>query len=263
MKETLEFQGKNALVTGIGSGIGLQTARQLADHGARIVGLDRNKEKLDAAIASLKVTEHKHVELVKDLRTAAAARSAVGDALKHVDYLDIVVNAAGVCAFTKMNEISETEYDEMMDVNVRALFFISIAAAESMKAPRGGRIINLGSNAGRKGRALSAHYAASKAAVKSITESLALAYGSRNVGVNTVCPGPIDTPMWEGNFRGLKAITGKEPREFWETWRQQTPLGRIGTVEDVASLICFLASSGGSFVNGQEINVCGGFMLNS
>jgi NAD(P)-dependent dehydrogenase (short-subunit alcohol dehydrogenase family) len=99
--------------------------------------------------------------------------------------------------------------------------------------------------------------------VKNISESLALAYGSKNVSVNTVCPGPTDTPMWEVNFKGLKSITGKEAKEFWEQWRQQTPLGRIGTTEDVANLICFLASEKGSFINGQEINVCGGFMLTS
>ncbi|HLF20419.1 MAG TPA: SDR family oxidoreductase [Bacteroidota bacterium] len=258
-----EFEGKNALVTGIGSGIGLETARQLAEQGARIIGVDRNKEKLEDTVLSLPNPGLSHVKIAKNLRTASAAKSVVPEALGHVEYLDIVVNAAGVCYFTKMNEISEEEYNDVMDVNVRALFFVSIAAAESMKAPRGGKIINLGSNAGRKGRALSAHYAASKAAVKNITESLALAYGTKKVAVNTVCPGPTDTPMWEGNFKGLKAITGKDANEFWEIWKQQTPLGRIGKVEDVANLICFLASEKGSFINGQEINVCGGFMLTS
>ncbi|MBI4417588.1 MAG: SDR family oxidoreductase [Ignavibacteriales bacterium] len=252
-----------ALVTGIGSGIGLETARRFAAMGARVVGVDRNEQKLKEAIRSLNPTGQPHVGLLKDLRLVDTARSVVPEALQVVGYLDIVVNAAGVCYFTKMEEISAEEFDEVMEVNVRALFFISVAAAESMKTPRGGHIINLGSNAGRKGRALSAHYAASKAAVKNITESLALAYGSRNVAVNTVCPGPTDTPMWEGNFRGLKAITGKDPKDFWETWKNQTPLGRIGTVADVANLICFLASEEGSFINGQEINVCGGFMLTS
>lgn len=260
---TLEFAGKNALVTGIGSGIGLQTARQLAEGGARIVGVDFNEQKLNEAVSSLTRHELPHVGLVKDLRSAAVAKSVVSETLTHVDYIDIVVNAAGVCYFTKFNEISEEEYNNVMDVNVRALYFISVAAAESMKAPRGGRIINLGSNAGRKGRAISSHYAASKAAVKNITESLALAYGSKQVAANTVCPGPTDTPMWESNFKGLKAITGKDPDELWDAWKKQTPLGRIGKPEDVANLICFLVSEKGSYINGQEINVCGGFMLAS
>lgn len=258
-----EFEKKNALVTGIGSGIGLETARQLARGGARVIGVDRNKSKLDEVVASLTQQAEPHVKMVRDLRSSDAAKSVIPDSLAEVGYIDIVVNAAGVCYFTKLGEISEEEYNEVMDVNVRALFFIGVAAAESMKTPRGGKIINLGSNAGRKGRALSAHYAASKAAVKNITESLALAYGPNNVAVNTVCPGPTDTPMWDGNFKGLKKITGKGPDEFWAQWKQQTPLGRIGKVDDVANLICFLASERGSFINGQEINVCGGFMLTS
>jgi NAD(P)-dependent dehydrogenase (short-subunit alcohol dehydrogenase family) len=258
-----EFGKKTALITGIGGGIGLETAQQLAGSGCRIVGVDRNERKLKEAMGSLKPASGNHVGLLRNLRTMNEVRSVVPDALKQVEYVDIVVNAAGVCYFTKMAEVSEEEYNDVMDVNVRALYFIAVDAAESMKSPRGGRIINMGSNAGRKGRAFSAHYAASKSAVKSISESLALAYGSRNVTVNTVCPGPIDTPMWEVNFKGLKSITGKEPKEFWEQWKQQTPLGKIGTTADVANLIVFLASDKGSFVNGQEINVCGGFMLNS
>lgn len=256
------LKDKTALVTGIGSGIGLETARRLASNGTRIVGVDRNERRLQEALSTLAAGKP-HVGVLKDLRSADEARAVVPEALKAAGYLDIVVNAAGMCYFTKLNETTVEEYNEVMDVNVRALFFIAVAAAESMKPPRGGRIINLGSNAGRKGRALSAHYAASKAAVKNISESLALAYGGNMVSVNTVCPGPIDTPMWEGNFKGLKHITGRDPQEFWETWRKQTPLGRIGTPADVANMICFLASDAGSFINGQEINVCGGFMLMS
>lgn len=258
-----EFEKKTAVVTGIGGGIGQEAAQQLASLGCRIVGVDRNEARLKGAMSSLTPVSAPHVGLLKNLRTMKDVRSVIPEAVKTVGYVDIVVNAAGVCYFTKMAEVSEEEYNDVMDVNVRALYFIAVDAAESMKSPRGGRIINLGSNAGRKGRAFSAHYAASKSAVKSITESLALAYGSRNVAVNTVCPGPIDTPMWEVNFKGLKSITGKEPKEFWEQWKQQTPLGKIGTTTDVANLIVFLASEKGSFVNGQEINVCGGFMLNS
>ena len=260
---TKELEGKTALVTGVGSGIGLETARQLSALGARIVGVDRNEPRLKDALTSLAPATQPHRGILKDLRTAPAAKSVIPEAFGEARYIDIVVNAAGVCYFTRMAEISEEEFDEVMEVNVRALFYIGVAAAEAMKAPRGGRIINIGSNAGRKGRAVSAHYSASKAAVKNITESLALAYTGRNISVNTVCPGPVDTPMWEENFRGLKKITGKDPMDFWGQWTQQTPVGRIGTPADVANLICFLASEKGSFVNGQEINVCGGFMLNS
>jgi NAD(P)-dependent dehydrogenase (short-subunit alcohol dehydrogenase family) len=263
MTGPLEFRGRTALVTGAASGIGAETARRLAEGGARIVGVDRNGKTLRTRVAALPVHDPPHVVMEKDLRSADAARQVVPEAMAACGSLDIVVNAAGVCYFTPLGEISDDEYDEVMNVNVRALFLISVAAAEAMDPTKGGRIINLGSNAGRKGRPLSAHYAASKAAVKNISESLALAYGGKKVAVNTVCPGPTVTPMWDGNFQGLARITGKPAQEFWELWSRQTPLGRVGTTEDVANLICFLASDSASFITGQEINVCGGFMLTS
>jgi len=256
------MKDKVALITGAASGIGRATAEVFAERGARIIGLDRDAGHLQEVIAGLPKGERGHIALVKDLRSAEVAQSVVPDVLEKAGGLDIVVNAAGMCYFTRMNEISIEEYNEVMDVNVRALFLISVAAAEAMSS-KGGKIINLGSNAGRKGRALSAHYAASKAAVKNITESLALAYGPNRITVNTVCPGPTVTPMWDGNFEGLKKITGKQPEEFWETWSRQTPLGRVGQPADVVELICFLASDGGGYITGQEINVCGGFMLTS
>ncbi len=260
---TYDFKNKVALITGAASGIGFAAAKQFAEGGARIVGVDRNGERLKNLLSALPRNGQPHVAIEKDLRLVAEAQAVVPEAMQFTGRLDIVVNAAGVCYFTKMNEITPEEYNEVFDVNVRALFFISVAAAETMDASRGGRIINVGSNAGRKGRAWSAHYAASKAAVKNITESLALSYGSKNISVNTVCPGPTKTPMWETNFKGLKAITGKDPEEFWHMWSRQTPLGRVGRPADVANVICFLASEKGGFINGQEINVCGGFMLTS
>lgn len=258
-----EFQGKTILVTGAASGIGAATARRLAGEGARVAAVDRNGETLRSLISSLPADGLPHVLLQKDLRSSRSAQQVVPEILAMVGTLSGVVNAAGVCYFTPMMDITPEEYDDVMDVNVRALFFVSVAAAEAMAGSGGGRIINLGSNAGRKGRALSAHYAASKAAVKNITESLALAYGQKNIAVNTVCPGPTDTPMWKGNFEGLHRITGRSPREFWTQWSQQTPLGRVGMPDDVVNLICFLLSDRASFITGQEINVCGGFMLTS
>jgi NAD(P)-dependent dehydrogenase (short-subunit alcohol dehydrogenase family) len=261
--ETYDFGDRVAVVTGAASGIGRATAEQLARGGARIVAVDRNRERLEELVRSLPVKTSTHIALTRDIRSGEAARELIPEILKRTEVLDILVNSAGVCHFNRMETISLEEWDEVLEIDVRSLYFISVGAAEAMDAARGGRIINLGSNAGRKGRALSAHYAAAKAAVVNITESLALAYGSRNITANTVCPGPTDTPMWDGNFRELQAITGKQPAEFREIWSKQTPLGRIGTTEDVANLIAFLASDRAAFITGQEINVCGGFMLTS
>jgi len=258
---TYDFSGKVAFVTGAASGIGEATAKRFAEEGARVVAIDRNEEKVKALVSSLPANASGHIALVKDLRSGKAAQEVVLEGLKKTERIDILVNSAGVCHFNRINEISVEEWDEIMEIDVRALFFLSVAAAEAMDQERGGRIINLGSNAGRKGRALSAHYAAAKAAVKSLTESLTLAYGAKHIAINTVCPAVTETPMWEGNFTELTRITGKTSIEFMESWKKLTPFGRVGTTEDVANLIAFLASDKASFITGQEINVCGGFML--
>ncbi len=262
MADSQEFRDRTALITGVGSGIGAAAAVMLAGAGATIMGVDRNKDKTKAVMGGLPTNgSRKHHSIIRDVRPVGAAKEIVREALNHESYIDILVNSAGVSYFRKMTDISQDEWDETLEVDLRSLFFLSVAVAETMTAERGGSIINLGSNAGRKGRVLAAHYAAAKAGVKNLSESLAMAYGPKNITVNTVCPGPTITPMWDGLFKDLFDITGKTSAELSEGWIKQTPLGRLGKAEDVAHLITFLASDRARFITGQEINVCGGFML--
>jgi NAD(P)-dependent dehydrogenase (short-subunit alcohol dehydrogenase family) len=252
------LKGKVALITGAGGGLGRAAAIRLATAGAQIIAVDRDEESTRQLMEVLPGNNH---AIVKDLRPALAANKVVEEALTLTRRLDIVVNSAGVCHFTKINEISPEEWDEVLEIDLRSIHFLSVAAAEAMDSSAGGRIINLGSNAGRKGRANGAHYAAAKAAVASLTESLALAYGAKQITVNTVCPAVVLTGMWKGNFDELTRMTAKTPEQLTEGWINATPLKRLGTADDVANLIVFLASDGASFITGQTINVCGGFML--
>lgn len=259
-----DFNGRTALVTGAANGFGMAVSKMFAAGGARVIAIDRNADKLAAAVMSLPAPppgRKPHRALVHDLRPSGVAKEVVDEALADGDPLDILVNSAGVCHFNRAATISSEEWDEVLEIDLRALFFLSTAFAETVDPARGGRIINLGSNAGRKGRALSAHYAAAKAGVASVSESLALAYGKRRITVNTVCPAVVLTPLWEQSFAELTALSGKTSAELVEGWRQATPLGRLGTTEDVAELIAFLASDRAAFITGQTINVCGGFML--
>jgi NAD(P)-dependent dehydrogenase (short-subunit alcohol dehydrogenase family) len=258
---TFNFKDKTAIVTGAGGGFGRSTARMLAQCGARIVGVDRNAQSLAETMAALPAIGGGHLTIVQDLRPARAANDVIAKAMEHLPHLDILVNSAGVCHFTPANKVTPEQWDEVMEIDLKSLYFLAVAAAEAMDPQRGGRIINLGSNAGRKGRAFSAHYAAAKAGVANVTESLALAYGKKGITINTVCPAVVLTDMWQQNFEELGHITGKSADDLVQNWIAATPLQRLGTVEDVANLITFLASDGAGFITGQEINVCGGFML--
>jgi NAD(P)-dependent dehydrogenase (short-subunit alcohol dehydrogenase family) len=259
-----DFTGKTALITGAASGFGLATAQQLAGAGACIIGVDCNRDKLAPALAALPAkAAAPHHAIVADLRPAAAAERVAIEAFQVAGHVDILVNSAGVCHFNRMSAITPEEWDQVLEIDLRTLFFLSVAVAERVDPARGARIINLGSNAGRKGRALSPHYAAAKAGVANLSEYLALAYGAKNITANTVCPAVVATPLWDGAFAELAQLTGKTSADLEAAWTAQTPLKRLATVEDVVNLITFLASDRAGFITGQEINVCGGYMLTS
>jgi NAD(P)-dependent dehydrogenase (short-subunit alcohol dehydrogenase family) len=258
----IDFGNQVALVTGAGSGFGRATAELLAKCGATVVALDRNADRLASVPGVLaKDRGQQHHTIVRDLRPVSVARTIGSEVATMMGRLDIVVNSAGVCHFNRINEITEDEWDEVFDVDLRSLHYVSVGAAETMDGERGGRIINIGSSAGRRGRPMSAHYAAAKAAVINLTESLALAYAARKITVNAVCPAPVMTDLWTTGFSELNRITGKSPEQLQQAWTDLTPLKRLGSVEDIANMIVFLASEKASFVTGQAINVCGGFTL--
>jgi NAD(P)-dependent dehydrogenase (short-subunit alcohol dehydrogenase family) len=256
------FAGRTVVITGAASGFGRAAAERFAGEGARIVAIDRDAERLDALVGGLPpCAAESHARLTCDLRPAENVALLVEHIFATAPQVDVLVNSAGVCHFSAIDAIPSEEWDEVFEIDVRALFLLSTAIANRVIPSRGARIINLGSNAGRKGRALSAHYAAAKAAVANLTESLALAYGPKNITVNTVCPAVVLTPLWETSFAELGRLTGKSSADLTASWRAATPLRRLGTVEDVTNLIVFLASDEASFITGQAINVCGGFML--
>jgi meso-butanediol dehydrogenase/(S,S)-butanediol dehydrogenase/diacetyl reductase len=256
------FSGKTALITGAGSGFGAATAKRIAASGGRVIGVDRNRATLEGVLRELSpIANGAHHAIVADLLSPEAIKAVVEESYRVGQHIDILINSAGICHFDKMAEITTARWDEVFEIDVRSLFFLSVAVAEKVNPERGARIINLGSNAGRKGRVLSAHYAAAKAAVANVTESLALGYGPKNVTVNTVCPAVVLTPLWDSSLEEFCNITGKSAEELVETWRTLTPLRRLGTVEDVTNLIVFLASDEAAFLTGQQINICGGFML--
>jgi NAD(P)-dependent dehydrogenase (short-subunit alcohol dehydrogenase family) len=199
--------------------------------------------------------------VVADVTQVPAIEAMVAQTLERLGRLDIMVNNAGLICANPFGEVTEHDWDRTMAVNARGLFFCMQAAARSMKAQRSGAIINIASVAGRGTHSLSPPYAASKACAIILAQQAARVLAPYQVTVNSVCPGLIDT---EFNARLDEQIgvqkEGLAPGEFLRQRIAGVPIGRIGTPDDVANVVVFLASPAASYITGQQITVDGGIL---
>jgi 3-oxoacyl-[acyl-carrier protein] reductase len=243
------LDGKVAIVTGGSGGIGLASARALAAEGARVVLGDIDDEAIAAAAAELGPGVAQAV--TADVSQPEGAQSLVDAALAHFGRLDVLVASAGIHRATRLDELTVEEWDLLLAVNLRGVFLTAQAALRVFAPQRHGRIIALGSLAGQVGGlAASAAYASSKGGVIALTKSLARYAGPHGVTANCVNPGIIDSPM----------TAGWAPEDVARL-TANTPLGRTGTVEEVAAVVLFLASDAASFVHGAHIDVNGGLLM--
>jgi NAD(P)-dependent dehydrogenase (short-subunit alcohol dehydrogenase family) len=172
--------------------------------------------------------------------------------------VDGLVNAAGIFQTRPLLEITPEDFDRMLSVNLRAVFFLGQAAARAMAEQGHGSIVNFSSTAGRVGRPHAAHYAASKAAVIALTRSAAVALAPAGVRVNALCPGLIETPMIERIRHERSEVFGSTPEQVQRGWESLIPLGRLGTAEEVADAAAFLLSDAAAYITGESLGVTGG-----
>jgi len=237
---------KVALVTGAASGIGLACARALTAEGARVVLAD-----LDGEAAAAAARELGGEAFAADVTRPEDARHSVEITVERFGALDVLVTCAGIFQGTPLDRITPEEWDRVQAVNLRGTFLVAQAALEVMIPRRSGRIVTIASLAGQVGGLLAgASYAASKAGVIGLTKSLARFAGPHGITVNTVNPGIIDTPMTAGLSQEQRAVLV-----------DRTPLGRVGTAEEVAAVVVFLASDSASFVHGAHVDVNGGVIM--
>ena len=280
MQEMLEpmerqFAGKVAIVTGAGQGIGKAVALRLAFEGAAVVVADINAETASATADEIRRLGRDALPYPIDLMRVAEIPALVGAAVEEFGRLDILVNNAGRVQIKPFLDITEQDWDSILDLNLKSLFFCTQAAARQMisqipqelraqdRADRSyGKIVNFTSISGRRGRVDQAHYAASKAAVISVTQSAALAFARHNINVNAVCPSVVATPMWEIVDRERGRLMGMAPGEAIKNFIERIPLKRAGTPEDMAGAVAFLCSSDADYITGQTLNVDGGFEMN-
>jgi 3-oxoacyl-[acyl-carrier protein] reductase len=244
-----ELTGKVALVTGASRGIGRAIALALASRGAHVVAAARGRN-TDATVEAVRAAGGSATAVSADVTDAASVEAMMAAALSHNGKLDILVNNAGIARDQLMLRMKRADWDDVLATNLTAAFTVVQAALRPMIRQRAGRIISIGSVVGQMGNAGQANYAASKAGLIGFSKSIAREVASRQITVNVVAPGLIATDM-------TQALTDKAQGD----WSTQIPLGRIGTAEDVAAAVCFLASDEASYITGQVLAVNGGMYI--
>lgn len=258
--QLLRLDGKIALVTGAGSGIGRYAACSLAQAGAIVIATDRDG---DACSETCKAFPDRMSPLTCDVTDLPSVRVCLEMVWQTHVALDVLVNCAGVYSMQSMLEVTEAEFDRVMAINLKGLFFLSQAVAKYMiQAGGGGSIVNVASAAGRRPSAGSLVYSASKAAVISMTQAMAQELAAYSIRVNAIAPGAVETPMWDL----VKVAYSKDQAHDAPTMEASllaaTPLGRLCRPQDCADAILYLCSDQSSFITAQTLNVDGGMYFN-
>src|SRR5215471_10784398 len=261
---TDRLNGIHALITGAASGIGAACARRMARDGAQLLLADLNgngakalADELGQASVQADVTRAGDIERMLDLAHQRWGR------------LDVLFNNAGIAEIRPLLELSEDEWDRMLAVNLRAVFFVLQGAAKRMRhqspiagSELRGKLIQTASIAAyRGGQAYMVHYGASKAGVVSITRTAAQVLAADKIASNCVCPGAVDTAMWKKIDAEWSELEGWRVGEAWKRRTAIIPLGRAETAEDVAGVVSFLASRDSDYMTGQAVNVDGGLVM--
>ncbi|MFF2655551.1 SDR family NAD(P)-dependent oxidoreductase [Streptomyces sp. NPDC058045] len=246
-----ELAGRVIIVSGAGSGMGQDVAIQAARCGASVLAVDRDESGLRALADRAAITS-----MAIDLTAPGAPETVVQECLTTLGSPRGLVSAAGVFQTRAMLDVTPEDFDLVFSVNVRALFFLQQAVAAAMTA--GGSIVNFASTAARVPRPVSSHYAASKAAVVSLSRSASVAWAERGIRVNTICPGVISTPMIDAILEEQSSLAGITPAELEDRWCAQNPMGRLGRTGEVADLVTFLLSNRSAYITGETIGINGG-----
>lgn len=245
-----DLKGKIAIVTGASGGIGQAVAVAVAKAGADVAICGQNKDRLAATAEMVTATGRRVLSYSMNVGQADSIQHTVDDVQKNWGRIDVMVNNAGITRDGLIIRMSEQDWDEVMNVNLKSVFLFSKAVARIMMKQRSGSIINVASIIGLIGNPGQCNYSASKGGIIAFTKSIARELASRNIRANAIAPGFIETPM-----------TDKIPADLQKKVLDSIPLGRYGKPEDVADLAVFLAGDRSSYITGQVISICGGMVM--
>ncbi len=245
----IDLSGRVAIVTGASRGIGRAIARRLASQGAHVVAAARG-DNARAVAEEITAAGGRADAAALDVTEAGAAGAVVAETIGRLGHIDILVNNAGITRDQLMLRMKREDWDAVLATNLTGAFALTQAVLKPMVRQRGGRIICISSVVGQSGNAGQANYAASKAGVIGFAKAVALEVASRGITVNVVAPGLVETDM-------TRELTGAARDE----WASKIPLRRLGTPDDIASAVCFLASDEASYITGQVLAVNGGMYM--
>ena len=255
INQPLSLEGKVAIITGGASGIGLGTARKLASFGAIVSILDVNDSNGTSAEKEIALAGGKALYIHCDVRIAAECKKAVDETFQLFGRIDILFSNAGLAIRKNAIDLEPEEWDLALDISLKGQYLIAKYAVPYMIKSGGGSIINTGSGWSLKGGENALSYCAMKGGTLNMTRAMAIDFGKHNIRVNTVCPGDIDTPMLKSECEQL-GITYDE--EYIKSCIAGRPIQRIGTVDDVANAVLFLASNMSTWITGTHLVVDGG-----